>query len=165
MASAQTPMSAHSWTVFENTPPIGDCDWIWVWFDHALSSLTSADVEQDLREARFSPCAQSVISTLPALLGGLILLRYSLRIFDSFRPRWTRPFIEETKASPDELDTPSPHVPAYALWGLIGVSSIGLTLQIIAAYPVFPSIAWVCFVHQLPTMPDNTGNCYRNPQH
>jgi hypothetical protein len=119
-------------------------------FDHELSKFTFANVKQDLRKARFSPCALSVISTLPALLGALVLLRYSLRLLNSYRPRWTKPFIEETKASPDELDPPSPNVPAFALWGLLVVSSIGLALQLWAAYPVFPSIAWVCLLLQLP---------------
>jgi len=107
-------------------------------------------LKKDYRTARFTPCFLPVISTLPALLGALILLFYSLRLFDAYRPRWTRPFIEEKKASPDELSPASAQRPSSGPWGLLVVSMIGLTLQIITIFlpqvslsSIYPSIAWV----------------------
>ncbi|KAF2684468.1 ABC bile acid transporter-like protein [Lentithecium fluviatile CBS 122367] len=133
MASTQVSMSLRSWAVSQYAQPISACHKIW-----------------DRQTARFTPCFLPVISTIPAILGALVLLLYSLRLLDAYRPRWTKPFVEETKTSPDELRPISSERPLPATWGLLVVSMVGLTLQIITlflgpvnTYSIYPSIAWV----------------------
>jgi hypothetical protein len=150
MASTQTPIYANAWAGFRNVPPMDACDRIWVYKPRERSGNTFINVEKDYRTARFTHCFLPVISTIPALLGACILLCYSLRLLDAYRPRWTRPFIEETKTSPDELNSSSPQRPLSAPWGLLVVSMLGLTLQIITIFlpqvnlsSIYPSVAWV----------------------
>nr|GFD24816.1 hypothetical protein [Tanacetum cinerariifolium] len=88
---------------------------------------------------------------IPALTGALILLTYTLRLLDPYRPQWTRPFLRETKAETDELDDAPRHHFALSTYGLLAIASLGLIQQISSAYfpvvvatsSVFPSLAWV----------------------
>lgn len=88
---------------------------------------------------------------IPAIVGALILLTYTLRLLNPYRPRWTKPFLQETKAETDELeDTPGQPF-ALSTYGLLAIASFGLIQQISSVYfpvvvatsSVFPSLAWV----------------------
>lgn len=78
-------------------------------------------------------------------------MRYAIRLFQAYRPAWTKPFVEEAKAGLDEtLPTPDRRQ-VSAPWALFAVSTVGLTIQVIAVllHPnsissVYPAIAWVC---------------------
>ncbi|KAF2637494.1 ABC bile acid transporter-like protein [Massarina eburnea CBS 473.64] len=102
------------------------------------------------RTARFSPCFIPFITSFPAILGAIVLLRYALRLFSTSRPSWTKPFIKEDKEEPTELASAFSCRPITATLGLLLVSMAGLTLQIISMFvpkihlnSVFPSVAWV----------------------
>ncbi|CAO2652813.1 Nn.00g022240.m01.CDS01 [Neocucurbitaria sp. VM-36] len=134
MASLQVPMSSNIFGLSQDIPPISHCHHIW-----------------DIRAARFTPCVIPYIATVPAILGGLILLTYSLRIFDAYRPGWTKPFVRETMERPDDFhtDVDSSHQSLTATFGLLMVALIGLTFQIITVFfpirqitAIYPSIAW-----------------------
>ena len=49
----------------------------------------------DARKARFRPCFLPVIVGIPAAIAALILFCQILRLVITWRPRWTRPFVEE----------------------------------------------------------------------
>lgn len=66
-----------------------------------------------------------------------------------------KPFVQETKDSPDDVETEldSSHPPLTATFGLLMVALMGLTFQIIAVFfpirqiaAIYPSIAWVRIV-------------------
>jgi hypothetical protein len=90
---------------------------------------------------------------IPAIVGTLILLTYSLRLLNPYRPQWTKPFLRETKAESDELDEAPRHRFAWSTYGLLAIASISLMLQLsstflsiplnVATTSLFPSLAWV----------------------
>ncbi|KAL6710910.1 hypothetical protein ACN47E_006785 [Coniothyrium glycines] len=133
MALSQIPLLSDSTeAVFTNLQPIARCRIIW-----------------DVRTARFSPCFIPFIAVLPALLGGLILLTYSLRIFNAYRPRWTKPFVQETSEKQGENDYESPRPSLFAPLGLFASTVLGLTFQLVAdlsryrqSTALYPAIGW-----------------------
>ncbi|KAF2002299.1 P-loop containing nucleoside triphosphate hydrolase protein [Amniculicola lignicola CBS 123094] len=135
MASMQVPMSPNQWRLFQIAFSLPKCDYIW-----------------DSKTAQFSPCFLPVVSAIPALVTALVLLTYSLRLFNVYRPQWTKPFITEPKQMPDELDPQTVAQPA-APFGLLIVSLVGLTLQISTVFfpsrdlmAVYPLAAWAMTV-------------------
>jgi hypothetical protein len=87
----------------------------------------------------------------PAIVGALILLTYSSHLLNPYRPQWTKPFLQETKAESDELDDTPRSRFTLSTYGLLAIASIGLILQISGDYLLLPdltetlytSIAWV----------------------
>lgn len=62
-----------------------------------------------------------------------------------------KPFVQETKEDPNELGPTDSQRPLSATFGLLVVSMIGLTLQIVTIFvphlqynSIYPAIAWVC---------------------
>jgi hypothetical protein len=91
-----------------------------------------------------------VITAAPAIIAALILLSYSLQIFETFLPRWTKPFVQETKEKAGDLDPEPRQHPLTATLSLLVIAGIGLALQIITVFlphfqviEIYPSIAWV----------------------
>ncbi|EME46797.1 hypothetical protein DOTSEDRAFT_70690 [Dothistroma septosporum NZE10] len=89
----------------------------------------------DSREAHFSQCFLPIIATIPAILAGTILLVQVLRLLipNSWRPRWTRPFVEEVTEPQVEI-----HLVARRQWtfftiALALLNGIGIVLQLLAA--------------------------------
>lgn len=88
---------------------------------------------------------------IPAIVGALTLLTYSLRLLNPYRPQWTKPFLRETKTETEELDETPRHQFAFSTYGLLAIASVGLILQISSSYapiytvtePLYTSIAWV----------------------
>jgi hypothetical protein len=110
----------------------------------------TVDTLQDIRLARFTPCFLPVVTAIPAILGGLILFFYLLQLLNLRRPRWSRPFIEETKQSSDDLPTAIYHPSFWVTYCLLVLSLIGLSIQVVAIFipsrqltAIFPSLAWV----------------------
>jgi len=120
----------------------------------SISSQTHAqatDQFKDVETARFTPCFMPVVTVAPAVIAALILLSYSTRIFEAFKPRWMKPFVQETKKEVDDLDPTFRHHPLAATLSLLVIVSIGLASQIITTFlperqviEMYPSIAWVC---------------------
>lgn len=110
-----------------------------------------ADSQQDSRTATFNPCAFPYLSMIPVLVGALILLTYSFRLLDPYRPKWTKPLLKETKIQSDDFKDSSRHQFAWSTYGILAVASIGLIQQIssaylpivVASFSVVPSLAWV----------------------
>ncbi|KAF1960533.1 ABC bile acid transporter-like protein [Byssothecium circinans] len=131
MASTQIPMGTAPTDTY--MPPLSRCHQIW-----------------DSRTARFTPCFIPFITTIPAILGALVLLTYALRIISAYLPRWTKPFIKESKEEPMELGSAFSYRPVTATLALLLVSMAGLTLQIISIFvpqlqlnSIYPSVAWI----------------------
>jgi hypothetical protein len=92
-----------------------------------------------------------VITAAPAIIAALILLTYSLRIFEAYRPEWTKPFVQETKEKSNNEDEEPKHLPLAATLSLLATTSIGFALQVMTIFfpeyqviQVYPAIAWVC---------------------
>jgi hypothetical protein len=116
-------------------------------FHHGRLTNTS----QDVRTARFTPCFLPVVTATPAIIAALILLIYSLRTFDAYRPRWTKPFLQETKEKVDEVDDEPKRPSSTATFGLLVTAASGLALQAVTVFlpyrrvtEIYPLIAWVC---------------------
>jgi hypothetical protein len=112
---------------------------------------TAIDHFQDVENARFSACFMPIVTAAPAVVAALILLGYSLRIFEAYRPRWTKPFVQETKKEVGELEPATRHHPLTATLSLLVAVGLGLALQILTIFlpdrrviEIYPSIAWVC---------------------
>lgn len=110
-----------------------------------------ADAPQDARTARFTPCFLPVVTATPAIIAALILLTYLLRLFDAYRPRWTTPFLRETKEKVGEVDEEPKRATLAATFGLLVIAASGLSLQTVAVFlpyrritEIYPLIAWVC---------------------
>jgi hypothetical protein len=91
-----------------------------------------------------------VVTASPAVIAALILLTYSLRIFDAYKPRWTKPFIQETKEKAADLDGEPKHKTPIATLSLLAIAVLGLALQVMTVFfptrqiiEIYPSIAWV----------------------
>lgn len=148
-ASLQTPMSLSLWASFNGTRPISHCHEIWV-CSTLYCPVRSLTFLKDIERARFTPCFLSAITATPAVIAALILLIYSLRFFRSYRPRWMKPFIQETKEKVVDLDAvPKRQIPIATLT-LLAVSIVGLVLQALTIFfptrqviEIYPSIAWV----------------------
>jgi hypothetical protein len=104
--------------------------------------------------ARFTPCFLPFIAAIPAIIGALILLAYVLKLFSQYRPQWTKTFIKEAKESQGDLPATGAYQPWSAMYGLLLVSFIGLTLQLVTIFfpfrqliAMYPLIAWVCYLH------------------
>ena len=90
---------------------------------------------------------------IPLLTAALILLTYSLRLFDPYRPAWTRPFLREFKVESSEVHHRSRYRTAWSTWGLLAIVSAGLAQQIAgtmlglpvftATNFIFPVVSWV----------------------
>jgi hypothetical protein len=92
-----------------------------------------------------------VVTAAPAIIAALILLTYSLRIFEAYRPTWTKPFLQEKQQKTGDEDQEPKHLPLTATLSLLATTSIGLALQIMTVFfperqviEVYPAIAWVC---------------------
>ncbi|KAF2125145.1 P-loop containing nucleoside triphosphate hydrolase protein [Dothidotthia symphoricarpi CBS 119687] len=128
MTVPQTPMLSKEWDSSYDVPPISRCHQIW-----------------DTRTARFTPCSLPFISSIPVVVGALILLTYLLRAFNPYRPRWTKPFVEEPKEILDELDQSNQHQTLSATFGLLALTSIGLVLQIVDVFSSDYQMSAICF--------------------
>jgi hypothetical protein len=109
-----------------------------------------ANMLKDVDSARFTPCFLPVITAAPAIIAALILLSYSLQIFEVFRPRWTKPFVQEAKEKEDDLAPELRQHPLTAILTLLVIVGIGLALQIVTIFlpdrhiiEIYPSLAWV----------------------
>ncbi|KAF2481208.1 putative ABC transporter [Neohortaea acidophila] len=85
------------------------------------------------REARFETCFLPIVACVPAALAALVIFFQALTLLIPWRPRWTRPFVEEVYYFPVEDEfLPkrrwSPFVPA-----LIVLSLAGFLLQSLVA--------------------------------
>lgn len=88
---------------------------------------------------------------VPVIVGALIVLTYTLRLLNPYRPRWTKPFLQEVKIESNELDDAPRHQFTWSTYGLLAIASVGLMLQVSSIYlpiyvatkPLFPSLAWV----------------------
>lgn len=105
---------------------------------------------KDVETARFTSCFMPVVTATPAVIAALILLSYSVRVFEAYRPRWMKPFVQETKEKAGDLDPAPRHHPLTATLSLLIIVGIGLALQIITVVlpdlqviEIYPSIAWV----------------------
>lgn len=107
---------------------------------------------------------------IPAIIGALILLTYSLRLLNPYRPQWTKPFLREAKAESNELDDACRYHFAWSTYSLLAVASIGLIMQsssvyfpvVVATQSLFPSLAWVGhFSACCTTSLTRLGDCYR----
>ncbi|RMZ73353.1 bile acid transporter [Pyrenophora seminiperda CCB06] len=103
----------------------------------------------DTRAARFTPCALPFLATIPAILAALLLLRYPLRVTKSFWPEWTKPFSREKHEKHDEIEEASVGGSLTGTFGLLAVTAIGLTSQVLNVFfpireltAVYPAIAW-----------------------
>lgn len=112
---------------------------------------TVAEESQDVGTARFTPCFIPVIAALPAVIAALILLTFSLQIFQTYMPRWTKPFVQEADEKASDLNELPKHQPLYTTLVLLAIAAIGLALQALTMYypkrqiiELYPSIAWVC---------------------
>jgi len=112
--------------------------------------LFETHYRQDVEHARFTECFLPVVTAAPAVIAALILLTYSMRILEAYRPRWTKPFVQETRKEVGELNPATRHHPLTATLGLLVATGIGLALQIITivvpdtqVIEIYPSIAWV----------------------
>ncbi|KAH6611900.1 P-loop containing nucleoside triphosphate hydrolase protein [Boeremia exigua] len=91
---------------------------------------------------------------IPVLVGALILLTYSFRLLDPYRPKWTKPLLKETKIQSDDFKDSSRHQFAWSTYGILAVASIGLIQQVssaylpivVASFSVVPSLAWAIAV-------------------
>jgi hypothetical protein len=95
-----------------------------------------------------------VIIAFPAIVAALILLTYSLRIFEAYRPRWTMPFVQEAKEKAGELDPEPIHQSLTSTLSLLAITAIGIALQVLTIFfperntvEIYPSIAWVSILH------------------
>lgn len=150
MAFFQTPVLPNSWDPSHGTQPIWKCHKIWVWFASCKLPCNATDKSQDVDSARFTPCFVPVITAIPAIVAGLLLLTYALRFLQAYKPRWTRPFVEEPKEKAEDMDQQQRHQPMIATLSLLAIISIGLALQIMTVFipgrstiEMYPSIAWV----------------------
>ncbi|KAL5385592.1 hypothetical protein DPSP01_004705 [Paraphaeosphaeria sporulosa] len=133
MAFAQIPTTMNPGNVSQDIPPLVRCHKLW-----------------DNQTARFTPCALPYVATFPAILGAIVLLTYALRIFNAYKPKWTKPFITEEKENSDELGSMLWRQPLSGTFGLLVVSMVGLTMQLLASFlpmfyysGIYPSVAWV----------------------
>jgi hypothetical protein len=92
-----------------------------------------------------------VITAAPAIIAALILLTYSLRIFEAYRPTWTKPFLQEKKQKTSDEAQEQTHLSLTATLSLLATTLIGLALQIMTVFfperqviEVYPAMAWVC---------------------
>jgi hypothetical protein len=150
MTSSQFPMLSVAWSPVLDTPPISECHKIWVIQTSLLTSIVTTNSGQDSRTARFTPCFVPFVATLPTVTAALLLLTYSLRLLNPYRPRWTKPFLKETKAASDEFDDAPCYQLSASTWTLFTITLIGIVSQITAMlFParltaaVYPAIAWV----------------------
>ncbi|KAH7121179.1 hypothetical protein B0J11DRAFT_581926 [Dendryphion nanum] len=131
-------------TTFQNVMPQG------IWNEsYETTSLLQCRTIWNVRRARFSPCFVPFIAAVPAILAFLVLLKHSFRVFNKYWPKWTKPFILEMKQSPDDLLSEPPQRSFSATYGLLLVSTIGLSLQVTSVFfasrqitAIYPSIAW-----------------------
>lgn len=93
-------------------------------------------------EARFQECFLPVVAAVPALFAALVVLGQFLRftILRSWRPRWTRPFIEEVIEPVVEIDlVPRRRWTPHAV-GLVILCSLGFLLHLVPLILVGPAI-------------------------
>lgn len=150
MTSLQTPVLPNSWAPIHSTQQIWQCRKIWVRCIGCSIPCNTTDESQDLDSARFTPCFVPVITALPTIVAVFILLTYALRSFQAYRPRWTKPFVEEPKEKIDDMGEEQKHRPLVATLTLLAIISTGLALQIMTVFipgrntiEMYPSIAWV----------------------
>jgi len=103
----------------------------------------------DTRTARFTPCFVPFIETLPAILGALILIRYSLRILNQHQPGWTKPFLVESKEFSEAVEPETSNQPFTATFGLLAVASTGLASEITTVilptrgeFAIYSTLTW-----------------------
>jgi len=132
MASLQIPMSALQPSQILHVTPLFSCHRFW-----------------DTRTARFTPCFVPFIETLPAILGALILIRYSLRILNQHQPGWTKPFLVESKEFSEAVEPETSNQPFTATFGLLAVASTGLASEITTVilptrgeFAIYSTLTW-----------------------
>jgi hypothetical protein len=112
------------------------------------------DIAQDSQYAVFDQCAFPYLSMIPLITAVFILLTYSLRLLDPYRPTWTKPFLQEFKVESSEIHHRSRYRTAWSTWALLAIVSAGLAQQIAgtmldlpvvtATQLIFPVVSWVC---------------------
>lgn len=108
--------------------------------------------EQDPLNARFDHCALPYISAISSFIAGCVLLWSLLGLIlgkGSLGPRWLEPFVEEPKEDFEGLDFKPIRGLGKAAHALLGLSIMGLGLQLLTAfYPTFrplmiyPAVSW-----------------------
>ena len=156
MTSSQFPMLSASCSPALDTPPISECHNIWVDQLSHPTSIAFTNSRQDSRTARFTPCFVPFVATVPTITAALILLTYSLRLLDPYRPRWTKPFLKETKAAADDFDNAPCHRLSASTWTLFTIVLIGTASEVTtillsarSTAAIYPTIAWVRDVSEI----------------
>ncbi|KAK5000069.1 hypothetical protein LTR66_001016 [Elasticomyces elasticus] len=100
--------------------------------------------------ARFSECAIPLVYATPAGVGVCILLWHVYELLFSYRPPWTKPFIQEVVDQHEEPQVKAKHLRQQPIIALLALTTVAFTLQLVAVfYPffdykaLFPAIAWL----------------------
>ena len=107
----------------------------------------------DNREAKFRTCFLPIVACTPAAIAALILSIQAAGLLVPWRPRWTRPFVEETAEPPIEDDISPKRRQNSLTLALTLVSLLGFVLQSLVAVrhwlaleALAPAIAWLAAV-------------------
>ncbi|KXL48282.1 MAG: hypothetical protein FE78DRAFT_87378 [Acidomyces sp. 'richmondensis'] len=93
----------------------------------------------DLRNARFQPCFMPFVLGLPAAVAVVVLTFQILGLVVQWRPRWTRPFVEEIpQCQLDEGLAPKRRWTFYGL-SLASLAVVGFLLHLSLALRAWPS--------------------------
>jgi hypothetical protein len=152
MAAFQSPMWQDLFNPSESTHLLPECRSIWV--RKQANSFPGTPIDINLQNptlARFTPCFLPVITAIPAAIGALILLSYTFRLLNLYRPQWTKPFIKEAKESPDDLPRSVDQNTSRATYGLLSVCLFGMSMQAVTIFipsrhlvAIYPTVSWVC---------------------
>ena len=129
--------------------------------DMGMTSLKSSEIlqyslipaNQDPLLARFSSCFLPYISAIPAAVAICIFLVQALGLLLPRQccPRWSEAFIKEPEEQPEEFEPKVKRSIGRLTAALLGASSVGFALQLLATlYPSFRSqevcfaVSWVC---------------------
>jgi len=108
---------------------------------------------QDSLNARVCPQYLPLISAAPLVAVLCVLISNVLRLAIPYRPKWTKPFVEEFKDK-DEVEQPT-HKWHWNLStiSLFLISTCGLTLQVVLIWNrnfhldgLYPALTWVCCI-------------------
>ncbi|UJO16264.1 ATP-dependent bile acid permease [Fulvia fulva] len=98
----------------------------------------------DPQDAHFEQCFLPVIAAIPAILAAAILFLHILRLLipARWRPRWTRPFVEEVLEPQVEVDLVPRRRWTFFSIALCALNTIGLLLQTLAAAAHLVHLQW-----------------------
>ncbi|KAK4543308.1 hypothetical protein LTR36_005667 [Oleoguttula mirabilis] len=94
----------------------------------------------DATDASFRLCFLPVVVGIPAVIAGVIVLCQVLGLLISWRPQWTKPFVEEhPMPAVEDFLAPKRRWTASTL-ALVSVSCVGFILQLIVAIRTWPAL-------------------------